>query len=173
MSWKITIVSLISKCLSLFQNALWHTPNTAHQPEHTIRTVTYEVAASCCGDALIQQGQGSWSELMGGWMKPNTGLSLRKTCYSLQKAWNWDGSSLSNRMMTPIIQTYIQSYNGMVQIEAYWCVKIEQSTPKPQSSCGTTWKLLLTDGLHPIWLNWSNFSKKTGHTFQSLRVKSF
>ena len=31
------------------------------------------VAASCCWDAFLQQGQGSWSELMGSCMEPNTG----------------------------------------------------------------------------------------------------
>ena len=30
------------------------------------------VAASCGGDAFLQQGQGSWSELMGRWMETNT-----------------------------------------------------------------------------------------------------
>uniref|UniRef100_A0AAQ6IG64 Tc1-like transposase DDE domain-containing protein n=1 Tax=Anabas testudineus TaxID=64144 RepID=A0AAQ6IG64_ANATE len=44
------------------------------------------VAASCSGAASLQQGQGSWSELMGRWMEPNTGQSWRKTCWMLESA---------------------------------------------------------------------------------------
>ena len=42
------------------------------------------VAASCSGVASLQQRQGTWSELMGRLMEPNTGQSWRKTCWSLQ-----------------------------------------------------------------------------------------
>ncbi|MEQ2256486.1 hypothetical protein ILYODFUR_024663 [Ilyodon furcidens] len=49
--------------------------NTLNIPAIKQRTV---VAASCCGDAFLPQGQRSWSELKGGWMKLNPGQSLKK-----------------------------------------------------------------------------------------------
>ncbi|MED6235062.1 hypothetical protein ATANTOWER_014405 [Ataeniobius toweri] len=37
------------------------------------------VAASCCGDVFLKQGQGCQSELMVRWMEPNTEQSYKKT----------------------------------------------------------------------------------------------
>ena len=85
------------------QNIVWQktvhmTLNTPSPPWNMV------VAASCCGDAFLQQGQGSWSELMGRWMEPNTGQSWKKTCYSLQRTWDWGGGSPSSRTMSLNIQ---------------------------------------------------------------------
>ncbi|MCI4382361.1 hypothetical protein PGIGA_G00014040 [Pangasianodon gigas] len=71
--WKKVLWSDESKIELFGLNAkryVWQKPNTAHHPEHTM-----VVAASCCGDAFLQRGQGSWSELMGRWMARNIGQS--------------------------------------------------------------------------------------------------
>ena len=70
MKMKIEVFGLNAK------HNVWQKTNTAHHPEHTIPIV----AASWCGDAFLQQGQASRTELMGRWMEPNTGQSWKKTC---------------------------------------------------------------------------------------------
>ena len=45
---------------------VWQKTNTAHDPEHTIPTVkTWWWQHHAVGMLFLQQGQGSWSELMG------------------------------------------------------------------------------------------------------------
>ena len=48
-------------------------PNTTSPPWNIV------VAASCYWDAFLQQGHGSWFELMGRWMEPIAGQSWKKT----------------------------------------------------------------------------------------------
>uniref|UniRef100_A0AAX7UC00 Transposase Tc1-like domain-containing protein n=1 Tax=Astatotilapia calliptera TaxID=8154 RepID=A0AAX7UC00_ASTCA len=64
---------------------VWRKTNTAHHSEHTIPTVKYGGGSIMLWDCFSPAGTGSWSELMGRWMEPNTGQSWKKTSWSLQK----------------------------------------------------------------------------------------
>ena len=97
---KIEVFGPNAKCY-MWQKTLHITLNTPSPPWNMV------VAASCCGDAFLQQGQGSWSELMGRWMEPNTGQSWKKTC----------SAKTGVEVHLPAGQwalTYSQSYNGLV-----------------------------------------------------------
>ena len=87
--------------------------HTAHDPEQTIPTMK-PGGSSRCGDAFLQQGQGSWSELLGRWMETNSRKSWKKPCYSLLKTWDWGGVSPSSRTTSLNIQPEVQ-YNGLDQ----------------------------------------------------------
>lgn len=58
------------------------------------------MTASCCGDALLQQRQGHWSELMGGWMELNTGQTWKKNIFFFQRTLGRDRGSPSSRKST-------------------------------------------------------------------------
>uniref|UniRef100_A0AAZ1XEM8 Transposase Tc1-like domain-containing protein n=1 Tax=Oreochromis aureus TaxID=47969 RepID=A0AAZ1XEM8_OREAU len=76
--WKKVLWSDETKMELFGQNAkryVWRKTNTAHHSEHTIPTVKYGGGSIMLWGASLQQGQGSWSELMGRWMEPNTGQS--------------------------------------------------------------------------------------------------
>ena len=74
------------------------------------------VAASWFGPAFLQQGQGRWLKLRGRWMQPNTGPFWMKTCWSLQKTWNWDGDLSSNKTMIPNIQQNLQRNGSQINV---------------------------------------------------------
>uniref|UniRef100_A0AAX7UKG3 Transposase Tc1-like domain-containing protein n=1 Tax=Astatotilapia calliptera TaxID=8154 RepID=A0AAX7UKG3_ASTCA len=72
--------------LAKMQNTMCGGKLTLHITLNTPSPLSYMVvAASCSGGASLQQGQGSWSELMGRWMEPKKGQSWEKTSWSLQK----------------------------------------------------------------------------------------
>uniref|UniRef100_A0AAZ1XDH6 Transposase Tc1-like domain-containing protein n=1 Tax=Oreochromis aureus TaxID=47969 RepID=A0AAZ1XDH6_OREAU len=79
--WKKVLWSDETKMELFGQNAkryVWR-KLTLHHSEHTIPTVKYGGGSIMLWGASLQQGQGSWSELMGRWMEPNTGQSWKKT----------------------------------------------------------------------------------------------
>lgn len=74
-------------------------PIYIEQPDRSSRQRDMMIAL-LLRDAFFWQAQGSWWELVGRVPELNIGNSWRKTCWSLQKTWDWGGGSPSGKTMT-------------------------------------------------------------------------
>lgn len=115
---KIELFGLNAKCY------VWRKV-TLHISLNTPSPLSNVVAASGSGGASLQQGQERW-------MEPNTGQSWRKTCWSLQKTWDWGGGSPSSRTTILHIKPGLQWY-GLKQ-NIFLCVRMAQLKSRPKSN---------------------------------------
>ena len=131
------------------------------------------VAASYCGDAFQLQGLGDLKGKREQWMEPNTGKSLSRTCFRVQKTLECGEDLHFNWIMTPIIQpkkhwngfrtrTW-KSLSGPVKAQTWISLRI----------CGKTWRLLFTDASHRTWQSFSKSERKNGRKSPNPDVQSW
>ena len=145
--------------LASMQNAMYGgnlaLPITLSTPSQQWNMV---VVALCCGDASLQQVQGNWSKLRKRWMEPNTVLeqNLMQSAKDLR---------LGQRFIFQ--QDNDHKHTARATMEGFRSKHVNVLKWSSQSQLRIyykNWKLLCTDGRHPIWLSFSFFAKKNGQT---------
>ena len=94
---------------------VWRKSNTAHHPEHTIPTVKHGGGSIMVWACFSSAGTGKMVKIDG--KIPNTGPFWKKTWWSLQKTWDWDGDLSSNKTMIQNIKQNLQWNGSKINIE--------------------------------------------------------